>query len=297
MGSKIKSFFMALGYLLIAAIIQIIVSFIGGTITAKKHLSKQVENNLLNMESQNMTNMINEVFGNFNYILLVSSILTVLIFLLIYKIKKRKLFEEILLKRTKNINFGTGILTGIFAWLFNSGILYLLLQNRKFLQHFDTMDEILNPLYQGNLFIIILTIGIVAPFVEEFLFRGIVYKTLSKNISISAVIVIQGILFGIYHLNIIQAVYASLLGIIFGFIKYKTQSLWPAIAAHIANNIMAVIIPTIAGDKFSSATCIIFIIIGLIGTIITLFFIHRNNPKTMDESIKINSEIYDFEEY
>lgn len=40
MGSKIKSFFMALGYLLIAAIIQIIVSFIGGTITAKKHLSK-----------------------------------------------------------------------------------------------------------------------------------------------------------------------------------------------------------------------------------------------------------------
>ncbi|WP_322545678.1 CPBP family intramembrane glutamic endopeptidase, partial [Clostridium perfringens] len=112
----------------------------------------------------------------------------------------------------------------------------------------------------------ILTVGIVAPFAEEFLFRGVVYKTLSKNISLKWTIVIQGILFGIYHGNLIQGIYAAFLGIIFGFVTYKTKSLIPAIIMHMVNNTIAVILPAFISEYLmSTGTNIGFIVVGSIG--------------------------------
>lgn len=287
MGNKLKSFFAALGYLLMAFIIQVLVSVIGGMLIGLQYAYKQSHN----MEQQGMTNVVNEIAGKLNYILLISSIVTVLIFLIIYAIRKKKLTEEILLKKTKLMNIVIAALIGTGVWLFNSGVLILLQLNGLLMEQFQGMNEILNPLTEGNLFIMVLTIGIVAPFAEEFLFRGVIYRTLSKNISIPVTIIIQGILFGIYHGNLIQGVYASLLGIIFGFITYKTQSLWPAIIAHMTNNTIAVIIPTVMGDIFNTTSCMIFVIIGLIGTIITIFFINKNNPKVIEESVEINQFI------
>lgn len=287
MGNKLKSFFAALGYLLMAFIIQVLVSVIGGMLIGLQYVYKQSNN----MEQQGMTNVVNEVAGKLNYILLISSIVTVLIFLIIYAIRKKKLTEEILLKKTKPMNMVIAVLIGTSVWLFNSGILVLLQLNGLLMEQFQGMNEILNPLTKGNLFIMVLTIGIVAPFAEEFLFRGVIYRTLSKNISIPVTIIIQGILFGIYHGNLIQGVYASLLGIIFGFITHKTQSLWPAIIAHMTNNTIAVIIPAVMGDIFNTTSCMIFVIIGLIGTTITIFFINKNNPKVIEENVEINQFI------
>lgn len=287
MGNKLKSFFAALGYLLMAFIIQVLVSVIGGMLIGLQYAYKQSHN----MEQQGMTNVVNEVAGKLNYILLISSIVTVLIFLIIYAIRKKKLTEEILLKKTKPMNIVIAVLIGTSVWLFNSGILVLLQLNGLLMEQFQGMNEILNPLTEGNLFIMVLTIGIVAPFTEEFLFRGVIYRTLSKNISIPVTIIIQGVLFGIYHANLIQGVYASLLGIIFGFITHKTQSLWPAIIAHMTNNTIAVIIPAVMGDIFNTTSCMIFVIIGSIGTIITIFFINKNNPKVIEENVEINQFI------
>lgn len=287
MGNKLKSFFVALGYLLMAFIIQVLVSVIGGMLIGLQYAYKQSHN----MEQQGMTNVVNEIAGKLNYILLISSIVTVLIFLIIYAIRKKKLTEEILLKKTKPMNMVIAVLIGTSVWLFNSGILVLLQLNGLLMEQFQGMNEILNPLTEGNLFIMVLTIGIVAPFAEEFLFRGVIYRTLSKNISIPVTIIIQGVLFGIYHGNLIQGVYASLLGIIFGFITHKTQSLWPAIIAHMTNNTIAVIIPAVMGDIFNTTSCMIFVIIGLIGTIITIFFINKNNPKVIEENVEINQFI------
>ncbi len=287
MGNKLKSFFAALGYLLMAFIIQVLVSVIGGMLIGLQYAYKQSHN----MEQQGMTNVVNEIAGKLNYILLISSIVTVLIFLIIYAIRKKKLTEEILLKKTKPMNMVIAVLIGTSVWLFNSGILVLLQLNGLLMEQFQGMNEILNPLTEGNLFIMVLTIGIVAPFAEEFLFRGVIYRTLSKNISIPVTIIIQGVLFGIYHANLIQGVYASLLGIIFGFITHKTQSLWPAIIAHMTNNTIAVIIPAVMGDIFNTTSCMIFVIIGLIGTIITIFFINKNNPKVIEENVEINQFI------
>ncbi|MDZ5000433.1 CPBP family intramembrane metalloprotease, partial [Clostridium perfringens] len=206
------------------------------------------------------------------------SIVTVLVFMLIYKIRKKKLKEEILLRKTNSTNIIIAAGLGLSVWLFNSGVLTLIQNNGLLPSYFAKMEEMLSPLSDGSVFIAILTVGIVAPFAEEFLFRGVVYKTLSKNISLKWTIVIQGILFGIYHGNLIQGIYAAFLGIIFGFVTYKTKSLIPAIIMHMVNNTIAVILPAFISEYLmSTGTNIGFIVVGSIGMIISLFFITKKN--------------------
>ncbi len=223
-----------------------------------------------------------------NYLLLIYSIITVLIFLLMYAIRKKKISEEILFRKAKVSNISTAVVVGASMWLFNSGVLALIESNGLFTNHFQVMNSILGPLSQGSIFIVILTVGIVAPFAEEFLFRGVVYRTLSKNIPMSATIIIQGVLFGIYHGNFIQGSYATLLGIIFGYMTYKTKSIWPAIVAHMINNTGAIVIPMIIGNNFNNTMgYVVFAIIGLIGVLGSIFILIKCNPSKIENHVDI----------
>ena len=54
-------------------------------------------------------------------------------------------------------------------------------------------------------------------------------------------IIVAALVFGIFHWNPVQVVYATLLGVIFGWIYYRTGSLLSVIVGHILNNTFAVI--------------------------------------------------------
>jgi len=158
-----------------------------------------------------------------------------------------------------------------------------------FTKYFDIMEQILSPLSQGSMVMSIITVGIVAPFTEEFLFRGVIYKTLNKNISIGWTIIIQAILFGVFHGNLIQGTYATFLGIVFGYVTYKTKSLWPAIMMHMVNNTLASIVPMfISGSIMTTATYIGFIIVGAIGVTISLFFVKMKNISNENNEINFS---------
>lgn len=82
-----------------------------------------------------------------------------------------------------------------------------------------------------------ITVCILAPILEEVLFRGILLRGLLQNGTSSILaIFLSSFLFGIAHLNPWQFLGAGLLGAIFGFVYYRTQSLWLAIFLHALNN-------------------------------------------------------------
>ncbi|MBQ8542467.1 MAG: CPBP family intramembrane metalloprotease [Bacteroidaceae bacterium] len=88
----------------------------------------------------------------------------------------------------------------------------------------------------------IISMAIIAPVLEELLFRGAIQGTLLhffKNPWTG--IVIASLLFGAIHGNPVQIFYATCLGISFGWIYYRTGSLLPAIVGHIINNSLAVV--------------------------------------------------------
>ncbi len=76
-----------------------------------------------------------------------------------------------------------------------------------------------------------------APIVEEIVFRGITLKWASDFTDKFMVAnIIQAVLFGIAHMNLIQGIYAALLGFVLGLVYKKYKSLWASIIGHLVFN-------------------------------------------------------------
>lgn len=87
-----------------------------------------------------------------------------------------------------------------------------------------------------------LAIGILAPLAEELVFRGAILRTLLK---ISGhrwhwvAIAVSALLFGAVHGNLPQFVHAALIGLLLGWMYYRTASILPGVMFHWVNNTVA----------------------------------------------------------
>ena len=89
----------------------------------------------------------------------------------------------------------------------------------------------------------IFSLVIMAPLLEEWLCRGVALKGLIKNgYSPTSAIIWSAFMFGIIHLNPWQALPAFLMGLLFGWIYWRTKSLWSVIFLHAVNNGLSVAI-------------------------------------------------------
>lgn len=91
-------------------------------------------------------------------------------------------------------------------------------------------------------------IGILAPLAEEVVFRGAILRTLlgimsKKNHWVA--IMISAAIFGIVHANLAQFINALLMGLLLGWMYYRTGSLVPGILLHWVNNTMAYVLANI----------------------------------------------------
>lgn len=77
---------------------------------------------------------------------------------------------------------------------------------------------------------------VLAPVLEEMLFRGIVLRSFLQQYGRSYAILGSAVVFGFAHGNIYQLVYASMFGVAAGWLYERTRSLIPGIVLHIAAN-------------------------------------------------------------
>lgn len=92
-------------------------------------------------------------------------------------------------------------------------------------------------------FVIDLTLLALLPAVcEEMLFRGILQNGLLQKMSQPSAILIAGTLFAAYHLNPWLFPFYVVLGILFGWIYIRTNSLPLAMLAHFVNNAVGVVL-------------------------------------------------------
>lgn len=109
------------------------------------------------------------------------------------------------------------------------------------------MDLIESVLMQD--FSLVFTISMLAltpAICEEVLFRGYVQRQAERSMGIWAGIAFSGIIFGLYHLRLTQALPLSLLGIYLAYITWRSGSLLPAILVHLANNSLAAVLGKMA---------------------------------------------------
>ena len=88
-----------------------------------------------------------------------------------------------------------------------------------------------------------LMICVLAPIFEEILFRGIILKGMLNNrVNPILAIFISALIFGFAHMNPWQFIGAGTLGAIFGFVYYRTKSLFLPILLHALNNILSFVL-------------------------------------------------------
>lgn len=88
----------------------------------------------------------------------------------------------------------------------------------------------------------ILMLVILAPVMEEVLFRGILLESVRSKYNSGRAIVVSALMFGVIHFIPQQVVNAFVIGLILGFIYVRTDSLWPVIIIHALNNAMAYVV-------------------------------------------------------
>lgn len=76
---------------------------------------------------------------------------------------------------------------------------------------------------------------------EELLFRGYLHRQAERFRGSAFAIVSVGILFGLYHLRLTQALPLSMLGVYLGFVVWATGSVWTGAVVHLLNNGLAVL--------------------------------------------------------
>ena len=86
---------------------------------------------------------------------------------------------------------------------------------------------------------VVLVVALTPSICEEFLFRGLVQYNLSKASNYKLGFIITGVIFAMYHTNPFNFIPLVALGVYFGYLVYKSGSIYLSIIAHFVNNFSA----------------------------------------------------------
>lgn len=110
---------------------------------------------------------------------------------------------------------------------------------------FSILGDITSATSSSSTLSMLLYASFLGPISEEIVFRGLFLRGLQKYGNWYA-IVISAIVFGAFHGNLIQSIFAFIVGLVFGYVTVKYSIKW-AIILHIMNNF-------VFGDLFSYLT-------------------------------------------
>ncbi|MBR6865478.1 MAG: CPBP family intramembrane metalloprotease [Bacteroidales bacterium] len=116
-------------------------------------------------------------------------------------------------------------------------------------QFYDLMMEMMKELTGGPFWSSFLVVAIFAPIFEEWLCRGMVLRGLLTKMKPVWAIVISALFFAVIHANPWQALNAFLIGLLMGYVYYRTGSLILTMIIHFVNNGTAVILSNIESLK------------------------------------------------
>lgn len=118
-------------------------------------------------------------------------------------------------------------------------ILLSLLPLDNLLGSYQTVE---NELFGASWIFVVIRAVIVTPVVEELVFRGLVFRRMKEYTSFWPAAIVSSVLFGLYHMNLVQGIYAFLFGIIICLLYDRYGHLAAAIMVHFGANLLSVIL-------------------------------------------------------
>ena len=113
---------------------------------------------------------------------------------------------------------------------------------------FATYDNLSEVIYSGSIVVQVLATAVAAPVVEELLFRGIIYKRFRDSLGFVPSALLSSLFFGIIHANVLQFVYAFILGMILAYVYEQFKTVWAPVLFHSGANLISVIITAVTPE-------------------------------------------------
>ena len=122
--------------------------------------------------------------------------------------------------------------------LFGNGLISLL----PLAQWSDSYEEVSDALYTGSIWLRMAAVGFFGPAVEELIIRGLLYQRLRAMMRPAAAMIWSALVFGVFHGNLVQGVYAFLIGLFFAWLMERTQRILVPMLGHMAANLFIVLL-------------------------------------------------------
>ncbi|NLL05505.1 MAG: CPBP family intramembrane metalloprotease [Clostridiaceae bacterium] len=282
-----KKYLKATGFILIYAGIYFALQFlylIAASIIAT--IMEVVKNP--NMNPLELTEELTSIImGQVHMAIIFATVISIPIYYAIGIARKQNLFKLCSFSSIKPMSIFMLIIAGISINL-SSGYLLEITQRLDFLKgYFEEHDELMKALVGGsNILVVFIGTAIAAPVIEEILFRGLIFNELKKVMSVTAAVVLQGVLFGIYHMQVVQGAYAAIFGILMGLAYVWTKSIWSSIIIHIMINGTSVILSSIP-EKAGFITILenyspMIFVISLLLVIGSYFYLHKSRIQLLE---------------
>lgn len=263
-------------YLLICLATQMI----AGTIFVWSDIRNTDARGVSATTSANYVEHINSVINKHSVLMnFIGAAIGLLIFSIIYR-KDAKSDTELSFKRYfKEIKYSNILNSYSIGLTAGTGISLLIsiLPIDNILGSYESTSELL---LNGNFIQLFLVLGVVVPLTEEMIYRGIVFNRIKKYLDVNKAILISALLFGMFHFNLMQGVYAFIIGVIMGQLYNKFDNILAPISLHMAVNQLTVIFKCIGFSDYIEKNLWAYILV-MVGTLLIGGFLLYNTFKPL----------------
>lgn len=238
--------------------------------------------------SENITNSV--------YINLVNILFYIILYILIVRVPLSKVDRKKIHYNPKEDKLKPLLLISPFFILNLSSVIYIqilnLIDSSLVDRYLDSPNLTSNlEIYEDpvKIAIFFLVIVVMAPIVEELVFRGVLFNLLNKSIKTLPAMILSSLFFGVLHSK--TFIPTAIIGFLICFIYQKTGNIKYSIMAHMFNNLIAFVMPLLTGNIIPNETMLVYT--GIIVIILDIFFAFYviKYLKDNKEYFKINSPL------
>lgn len=220
------------------------------------------------------------------YVLIISQIAAFIVFGIWYKKQNKGREVRHLTQVVHGRTIGNIVFLGIGLQLFTSlfmQVIYRIAPNA--LNEYADLVETVG-IGQANAVSLLATV-VLAPIVEEIMFRGVTMRLARKaGAGFLVANLIQAVAFGIYHFNLVQGIYATVLGLVLGYVAYRYDSIYPSILMHLVYNFAATILNALAEFLPDTIVTMVVMVIVMAGTtVIGIWFMKTDKKVVKDKEV------------
>lgn len=129
-------------------------------------------------------------------------------------------------------------------------------------------------------FLLVLYAVLLGPIEEELTFRGVIFSSAKKALPFWAANLFQAVLFGVFHMNLVQGVYALFIGLFLGYVCERGGSVWISIFLHILFNFWGTFFSSASGILQNPLYYAFFLLLSIFMGILGMFlFVKNTRPK------------------